>query len=338
MAKIGVLLLNIGSPNSYEVEDVKRYLTNFLMDKEVINAPFIVRWPLVNLLIVPKRAPHSAANYKKIWIEGEGSPLTVYTHRFAAKLQQNLGKDYSVKVGMRHADPTILRALDEFQQEGIESLLLAPMFPQYAEATTGSSVKEVEKQLHGRGFQIPTQVLPPFFNAEAFVAPSVERTQQVLQEKQVDHYLFSFHGLPESHIRKVEGCLVSPDCCFEKDACQKNCYRAQCFASATEIAERLGISDRHWSVSFQSRLGRAEWLKPSTEHSLEVLAKTGKKSVAVLCPSFVADCIETLEEIGIGGKEAFEENGGQEFHLIPCVNEDSHWVEGFSDLVRRHSH
>ena len=334
MAKKGVLLLNIGSPNSYQVEDVKKYLTNFLMDKDVINAPFLIRWPLVNLLIVPKRAPYSAANYKKVWMEGEGSPLTVYTDRFAKKLQTSLGKDYSVKVGMRYADPSIETALNEFEKEGISSLLLAPMFPQYAEATTGSSVKEVERQMQMRGYKVSTKVLPPFFNEEAFIGPSIELTKQAVKDKHIDHYLFSFHGLPESHIRKVEGCLITPDCCFEKNACAKNCYRAQCFASATEMAERMNIPDSHWSVSFQSRLGRAEWLKPSTEHSLEVLGQTGKKNIAVLCPSFVADCIETLEEIGIGGEEVFKENGGQSFTLIPCVNEDASWVQGFSEIIR----
>lgn len=336
-AKKGVLLLNIGSPASYEVHDVKKYLTTFLMDKDVISAPFLLRWPLVNLLIVPKRAPFSAANYKKVWMENEGSPLTVHTDRFAKKLQKDLGSEYSVKVGMRYAEPTIERALNEFANEGIGSLLLAPMFPQYAEATTGSSIKEVLKQIKSREWDIPTETLPSFFAEEAFIGPSVNLTQKKIKDKKIDHYLFSFHGLPEAHIRKVPGCLTSPDCCFEKDACAKNCYRAQCVASATQIAERLQIPDGHWSISFQSRLGRAEWLKPSTDHSLEVLAKTNKKSIAVLCPSFVADCIETLEEIGIGGEELFKENGGESFDLIPCVNEDPEWTQGFANIIRRHN-
>lgn len=334
MAKQGVLLLNIGSPKSYEVEDVKKYLTTFLMDKDVIDMPFILRWPLVNLLIVPKRAPFSAGNYKKVWLEGEGSPLTVYTERFAKKLQQDLGENYVVKIGMRYAEPTIDRALKEFSEEGIQKVLLAPMFPQYAEATTGSSIKYTLGQIKHHSYQLQTEVLPPFFDAEAFVGPSVELAQEKTSGKNIDHYLFSFHGLPESHIRKVPGCLTSPDCCFEQNACAKNCYRAQCFASARQMAERLGIPDSHWSVAFQSRLGRAEWLKPSTDHSLEVLAKTGKKNIAVLCPSFVADCIETLEEIGIGGEELFKENGGQEFYLVPCVNENTDWVQGFANLIR----
>ncbi|MGE5086845.1 MAG: ferrochelatase [Bacillota bacterium] len=334
MAKTGILLLNIGSPRSYEVPEVKKYLSNFLMDEEVINLPFIFRWPLVNLLIVPKRGPISAGNYKKIWMEGQGSPLTVYTQHFADKLQRSLGSDFSVKVGMRYSDPSIPSALKEFATEGVQNLFLAPMFPQYADATTGSSLREVERQIKKLHLDFNVKSLRDFYQDASFIDPSVQITKDVLKDEKIDHYLFSFHGLPESHVRKMEGCLKSETCCFEKSACEKPCYRAQCFATATAIAKKLDLQPSHWSLSFQSRLGRAEWLKPSTEHSLEVLGKTGKKNIAVLCPSFVADCIETLEEIGIGGEETFRHNGGEKYHLIPCMNEDNRFVEGFANLIR----
>ncbi|KYG66257.1 ferrochelatase [Bdellovibrio bacteriovorus] len=334
MAKKGVLLLNIGSPESYQVQDVKTYLLNFLMDRDVIDLPWIVRYPLVNWIIVPKRAPFSAANYKKVWMEGEGSPLTVFSDRFAKKLQTALGSEYSVKVGMRYAEPTIDRALAEFSSEGLKDLLIVPMFPQYAEATTGSSVKYTLNQIQKRGGHLNTQVLPAFFDEECFINPSADLARQTVSGKEVDHFLFSFHGLPESHVKKIEGCLITPDCCLQKNACAKNCYRAQCFASAQAIANRLGLQKNQWSVSFQSRLGRAEWLKPSTEHSIQELAKRGLKSIAVICPSFVADCIETLEEIGIGGEEVFHEHGGKEFNLVPCVNENDAWVSGFAELIK----
>lgn len=336
MAKIGILILNIGSPRSYEVPEVKKYLSNFLMDEEVINLPFFFRWPLVNLLIVPKRGPISAGNYKKIWMEGEGSPLTVYTQRFADKLQSALGSGYSVKVGMRYSDPSIPTALKEFAAEKVETVFLAPMFPQYADATTGSSLREVESQMQKLHLNFKLKNLRDFYQDKAFIDPAVEITQQSLKDAPIDHYLFSFHGLPESHVRKMEGCLTSETCCFEKNSCNKPCYRAQCFATAAAMAEKMNLQPSHWSLSFQSRLGRAEWLKPSTEHSLEVLAKTGKKNVAVLCPSFVADCIETLEEIGIGGQETFHHNGGGQYHLVPCVNDNDHFVQGFADLVKAH--
>ncbi|MEK2646865.1 ferrochelatase [Bdellovibrio sp. BCCA] len=334
MAKKGVLLLNIGSPKSYEIKDVKKYLNTFLMDKDVINLPFVFRWPLVHLLIVPRRAPFSAENYKKVWLQGEGSPLTVYTQKFANRLQKDLGSDYLVKVGMRYAEPGIEKALREFEESGVETIILAPLFPQYAEATTESSLKEVDRLAGRLGIDIPTESLPPFFDEKAFIDPTVRIIQETLGDEKPDHYLFSFHGLPESHIRKVPGCLRSEDCCFEENACAKNCYRAQCFESATQIAESLGLLDSHWSVSFQSRLGRGEWLKPATDHSLEILAQTGKKKVAVICPSFVADCIETLEEIGIGGQETFKEHGGQEYRLIPCLNDDKEWTSKFAGLIR----
>lgn len=334
MSKKGVLLLNIGSPRTYQVEDVKAYLKTFLMDKDIINIPFFVRWPLVHGIIVPRRAPFSAENYKKIWMENEGSPLTVYTNRFAKALQESLGSSYSVKVGMRYSDPLIGKALEEFAKEEISSLLIVPLYPQYAEATTGSSVKEVNRWLKKLGLDIPTSVLPPFYVDDSFIKPSVRLVKESTAGKNFDHYLFSFHGLPESQVRKVHGCLRTEDCCFDQDACAKNCYRAQCYATATKMAESLNLPDSHWSVSFQSRLGRAEWIKPATDHTLEVLAQKGKKSVAVVCPSFVADCIETLEEIGIGGQEIFEHNGGTDYQLVPCVNDDREWIEGFASLLR----
>ncbi|WP_347358293.1 ferrochelatase [Bdellovibrio sp.] len=333
MSKKGLLLINIGSPRSYEVADVKKYLTAFLMDKEVINLPFLLRWPLVNLLIVPRRAPFSAENYKKVWMD-EGSPIAVYTRRFAGELKKHLGNDYVIKIGLRYSEPSVETALQELADEKVDEIIVAPMFPQYAEATNGSSFNLVDELVKDRNIQIPLRRVPAFFDHPAFINPSIEITRDSLQDKKVDHYLFSFHGLPESHIRKNQGCLVTEDCCFEKNACAKNCYRAQCFATATKIAESLDLLPSHWSVSFQSRLGRAEWLKPATDHSLEVLAQTGKKNIAVICPSFVADCIETLEEIGIGGQETFHEFGGENYYLVPCVNENPQWVQGFAQLVQ----
>lgn len=330
MAKTGVLLLNIGSPRSYEVPDVKKYLTHFLMDKEVINLPFIFRWPLVNLLIVPKRGPISAGNYKKIWLEN-GSPLTVYTVDFAAKLQQELGDKYLVKVGMRYSDPDIPTALKEFAAAGIENVLLAPMYPQYADATTGSSLREVQRQIKKLHLNFKVKSIRDFYQHPSFVDPGVEIAKEFLKGKEVSHYLFSFHGLPESHVKVNQGCLTTPDCCIKPNACNKPCYRAQCLATATAMAEKMGLSKDQWSLSYQSRLGRAEWLKPSTEDTIAKLAD--KKSIAVLCPSFVADCIETLEEIGIGGEETFHHAGGKDYHLVPCVNVNENWVNKFARFV-----
>ncbi len=337
MAKTGVLLLNIGSPQSYEVPDVKKYLENFLMDKDVINLPWLFRWILVKGLIVPRRAPFSAANYKKVWLN-EGSPLTVYTDRFAAELQSALGPKFYVTVGMRYSMPSIQDALDKFKSEQVDSILLAPLFPQYAEATTGSSIKESLRLIKENSLNVPVKKLNHFYANKDFVQLTAQSTREALKDSSkdpsVEHYLFSFHGLPESHVRKMQGCLQNESCCLQQGACEKPCYRAQCFATASAVAKELGLSSNQWSVSYQSRLGREEWLKPSTDHSLDELAKSGKTKIAVLCPSFVADCIETLEEIGIGGKADFLKAGGKEFHLIPCLNDSRSWAKGFADLIR----
>lgn len=335
MSKKGLLLLNIGSPRSYEVPDVAKYLRTFLMDEDIINIPFFVRWPLVNAIIVPRRAPFSAANYKKIWMEGEGSPLTVYTQRFATQLAQELGSEYVVKIGMRYSDPSIEEALKEFAQEAVESIILAPMYPQYAEATTGSSLKEVERLQKKLGLQFKTKILPPFYANKEFIDPTAKVTQATLANKEVEHYLFSFHGLPESQVKKVQGCLVTENCCFEKNACAKKCYRAQCFATADAVANKLGLEKNQWSVAFQSRLGRGEWLKPATDDTIEKLAGQGIKKIAVICPSFVADCIETLEEIGIGAAELFHEKGGTDYHLVPCLNDQKEWVAEFAENLAK---
>lgn len=334
MAKKGVLLINIGSTSSYAVSDVKKFLKKFLMDKDVISIPFLLRWFLVHGIIVPRRAKASAENYKKIWIENEGSPLVVYTKSFAHLLQQDLGKNYVIKIGMRYNPPTIENALREFAEENVETIILAPLYPQYAAATTGSSLNEIDRFIGRLGIEILTETLPPFYNEDAFIQSYVDQIQKKLTNKNPDHYLFSFHGLPESQIRKIKNCLTSETCCFESDACQKGCYRAQCFSIATKIAEVLNIPDSHWSVSFQSRLGRGEWLKPATDHTLEVLARKGKKSVAVVCPSFVTDCLETLEEIGMEGQSTFKQNGGEEFILVPCLNNSPEWTQRFADLLK----
>ncbi|MNJ93255.1 Ferrochelatase [compost metagenome] len=334
MAKTGILLLNIGSPVSYEVADVKKYLLRFLMDKDIITAPYLVRWPLVHIGIVPRRAPQSAHNYKTVWM-AEGSPLMVYTRRFAEKLQNELGSEYHVALGMRYSEPSIDSALLDFKAKGVSEIIAAPLYPQYAEATTGSSLKELQRVARKLKIDIPVKSIPPFYDSDMFIDPAVQIANETLAAKEVDHYLFSFHGLPKKQIQKVHDCYATEDCCFEVKATAKKCYRAHCYATATKMAERMGLKDGHWSVSFQSRLGPVEWIKPYTDHSLEALAKSGKKRVAILCPSFVADCIETLEEIGIGEKERFLSFGGTEYTMVPCVNDNALWVQRFAESLKK---
>jgi ferrochelatase len=328
--KTGVLLMNIGTPASYEVADVKKYLTEFLMDKDVISLPYPLRWALVNLLIVPKRGPYSAANYKKVWME-EGSPLLVYSKRMCEKFQRALGEQYSVKLGLRYSEPSPNRALQEFHDEGCEKIVVFPLFPQYAEATSGSSIKEFKNILKKMKSTLPIEIVPPFYDKKFFINTSALIAKRALQGKNPDHFLFSFHGLPESQVREVQGCLVSDNCCQQKMACNKNCYRAQCLASAKSIAQAMGLNANQWSVGFQSRLGRAKWIGPSTDEMIADLRTKNISSLAVLCPSFVADCIETLEEIGIGAREDFIKQGGKEFHLVPCMNDEG-WEQAALEL------
>lgn len=328
--KKGLLLNNIGTPVSPETKDVKTYLDEFLMDPEVIGLPFFFRWLLVKGVITPRRSSTSAAKYKSVWMT-EGSPLMVYSQAFARKLSYFLGSQWMVRVGMRYGTPSIKETLQEFKNQGVEEVVIAPLFPQFAQATTGSAVREAERLLKEMNWTPKVKFLPPFFNHQSFLVPQADLIRPILPN--VDHVLFSFHGLPESQVRKIDGCLKSPDCCERANACALNCYRAQSVATAKSLAALLDLPREKWSVSFQSRLGPAKWIGPATDDVLKGLAAKGVKRLAVACPSFVADCLETLEEIGIEGKKEFLHAGGEEYHLIPCVNSESSWVEAFPKIL-----
>lgn len=328
--KHGVLLVNIGSPASYEVKDVKPYLRSFLMDKEVINLPYILRWILVNLIIIPRRAPNSAAKYKQVWLD-EGSPLTVYSERFRKLVQSFLGVKFIVETGMSNSSPTIEEAFVKLLNSNIDSLLVVPMYPQFAQATSGSVKNEIlrlEKKYHLQ--HKPVIFLPPFYSEKSFVDNSVRITKAFLDGKTVDHYLFSYHGLPESQILKNSFCQINNECCAKQSSRLQGCYRAQCIQTTKLFALELGLRDDQWTLSFQSRLGRAKWLGPSTEDTLKELAHKGIKNLAVLSPSFVADCIETIEELGMEGRETFEHAGGLNMYLVPCLNGDEKWAQDFA--------
>lgn len=330
----GVLLINIGSPASFEVKDVKPYLKKFLMDKEVIRLPFIPRWILVNWLIVPRRSISSAAKYKQVWLP-EGSPLTVYSERFRQEMQSVLGDDFIVETGMSNSHPNIEEALLKLVKQDVAEILVVPMYPQDAMATTGSAKNEILRLEKKHGLRMPFYFMPPFYSDAPFLKNSVRITQEFLRDKEVDHYLFSYHGLPESHILRNEGCKIDDSCCTQQTSRLKGCYRAQCLQTTRLLVRDLGIPDGKWSYSFQSRLGRAKWLGPATEHHLQELAKKGVRHLAVLCPSFVADCIETIEEIGLEGGKTFTDAGGEKLHLVPCLNGDSRWAREFAEHCRK---
>lgn len=326
--KTGLILNNIGTPDSPSSSDVKKYLDQFLMDPDVIPLPYPIRWFLVKVLITPRRAPASAEKYQSIW-RPEGSPLLIYSQKFAEDLQAVLGSSWSVQLGMRYGQPSLESALICLREQNVEKLILAPLYPQYAEATTGSAWKETQRLLNLMKWKVSCEVIPEFHQSLEFLAPQANLIRKIPAE----HTVFSFHGLPENQVCRRPGCLDHEVPIRPQSVCEPRCYRFQCLQTAFDLAEQLGLQREQWSFSFQSRLGPTKWIGPSTEEVLATLGRKKIKSVAIACPSFVADCLETLEEIGMGGAEDFHRAGGGDYRLVPCLNHNLDWIEGFSRLV-----
>lgn len=328
--KIGILINNIGTPASPTPEKVGEYLREFLMDPEVINLPFFIRYPLVNWLIVPKRKFISAENYKKVWT-AQGSPLRYLSEDFCTKLQNRLGDKFVVRLGMNYGEPNLEKALLELSHEAIDLLIFCPMFPQHAEATTGAAKRTFSRILKKMNWGVSHLFLPPFFRNEDFLDWHARQLNHHVSK--VTHVLFSYHGLPESQVKKIPGCLTNKDCCEDSTRCLLNCYRAQCFETSRHLALRLGLKKSQYTVAFQSRLGRAEWIKPYSQDAVEEIAKNGCKNLLVVSPAFVTDCLETLEEIKLGLAETFTHAGGNELIYSPAPNASDDWVEGFSKIL-----
>jgi ferrochelatase len=329
-AKRGILLVNLGSPDSPSVPDVRRYLNQFLMDPRVIDSPWIIRRLVVGLFILPTRPKKSAKAYASIWTP-EGSPLIVISRKVEKLLRAKI--DMPLSLGMSYGNPSIAAALKELLSErgkGIEEVLLIPMYPHYAMSTFETVVVEVEKQLKQLAPNVRLVNRPPFYNDDDYIDALVASAKSHL-ESGYDHILFSYHGLPERHLRKSDPtkthCLMSPACCQTPSEAHKTCYRHQVFTTTEEFVKKAGVPRDKYSIAFQSRLGRDPWLQPYTDDVIETLAESGVKRLLVMCPSFVADCLETLEEIGDEGKEEFLEHGGQEFQLVPCLNEHPQWID-----------
>ena len=347
--KTGVFLVNLGTPDSPSTPDVRKYLREFLMDGRVIDIPFILRFMLVNGIIAPFRAPKSAKIYKEVW-EERGSPLKFYGEDITKMLQESLGDHYKVVLGMRYQSPSIESALQEFRSEGIEKIIVVPLFPQYASATTGS-VKEKVMKVVSKWQIIPEiNFIHSYFDHPLFIKAFEERGQKYMNEEKYDHYIFSYHGLPERQIRKGDStgnCLKAakenPELAGEANCCatlhqgNRSCYRAQCFATTRLLAEALQIPEEDYTVCFQSRLGNDPWIKPYTEDLIKELVKNGKKRVLAFSPAFVADCLETTIEIGEEYKEVFEEEGGEHWQLVESLNDSSIWVEALKVLVEEHN-
>lgn len=330
----GLLLVNIGTPDAPEPGAVRRYLAEFLSDRRVIDLPSISRWLLVHAIVLPFRSGRSSEAYRKIWTE-RGSPLLVHGQDLATALEQRLS--VPVRVGMRYGRPSIASALGELRAKDCEHIVVLPLFPQYASATTGSAVDAVNRAVERSRIASSLEVVPPFFHHSGFLHAFAARARATLADDPAEKLLFSFHGLPESQIRKEdpsgEHCLVREDCCSPARAGPQNCYRAQCFATARGIAERLGLTEDRSEVTFQSRLGRTPWLRPYTDQRVRELAASGTRRLVVLCPAFVADCLETLEEIGLRTAETFRAAGGERLTLIPSLNADPLWIDGIVRIL-----
>jgi ferrochelatase len=328
MTDHALLLVNLGSPASTSVADVRSYLNQFLMDPYVVDLPWPLRRLLVSLILI-KRPAASAHAYASIWWE-DGSPLVV--------LSKRLQEAMKVELAMRYGEPSLQTVLTRLAAQGIKQVTLAPLYPQFADSTTTTVIEEARRVVREQKLPISFSILPPFYDQPEYLDALVDSAKPYL-EQDFDHLLLSFHGLPERHLHKLDPsghCLKGADCCrTASPEVLATCYRAQCLRSAELFAQRLGLKPEQWSVSFQSRLGKAKWIEPYTEARLDELGKQGVKKLLVMCPAFVADCIETLEEIGDRGREQFVEAGGESLQLVPCLNDHSSWVAALKTLSER---
>lgn len=336
MKKTGILLINLGTPDSPHPKDVYRYLIEFLTDGRVIDSPWLMRQLLVRGLIVPKRYRQSARFYQEIWTP-QGSPLKFYGYRVKELLQKKLGESFQVELGMRYQNPSIGAALNTLLEAQIQRLLVLPLFPQYASATTGSVHQKVMEEISSLQV-IPQTTFVNHYADHPKVIQAFCATAEPYDVHAYDHILFSFHGLPERQIRKADRsqCCLKRNCCDQFSKKNQNCYSAQCYATAQAIAGKLNLQSEQFSISFQSRLGKDPWIQPYTSEVLAKLAKQGKKRLLVFCPAFVCDCLETIYEIGVEYAMEFKHAGGQHLDLVPGLNDHSEWIEALSAIVHDH--
>jgi ferrochelatase len=331
MSSKAILLVNLGSPASTKVADVTEYLREFLTDERVIDIPFVRKF-VVPQIILRTRPKKSAEAYKKIWTE-KGSPLIVISEKQQRLLQEQV--DIPVYLAMRYGQPSIASILGKMSDDGITDLLLIPMYPHYAMSSYETVVVKVEEEIKNLGLPIQTTLVQPFYDESDYIKALVTSAKPYL-EKGFDKLLFSFHGIPERHLiigdPSHAHCLTE-NCCKREHPAHHTCYKHQCLSTAEAFLKEAGIPEEKSFISFQSRLGRDPWLQPYTDKTIQRFAEEGHKKILVIMPAFVADCLETLEEIGQEGKAIFEENGGEELVAIPCLNEHPEWIRFLADKV-----
>ena len=335
----GIVLMNLGSPDSTEIKDVKKYLMEFLMDNRVIDYPYLFRKLLVGGIIVPFRTSRSAKAYQRIWTD-EGSPLVVITKQLQECVKQEI--EEPVEIAMRYGNPSVDYAFRNLMKKvpNLKEVIAIPMYPQYAMSSYETAVEHAKK-VHRKGkFPFTLITVKPFYNNEDYLLALKESIIPYLKQD-FDHILFSYHGIPERHILKgdITGshCLRTTECCDTPSPAHTQCYRHQCLYTMKKMAELLDLPKEKYSFSFQSRLGREEWLKPYTDFRLKEFPAEGVKKLLVVCPAFVSDCLETLEEIAMEGKHTFMEAGGESFTFIPCLNIQPLWVKSIAKWIKQYS-
>lgn len=331
----GILLVNLGSPKSPTAKDVKPYLDEFLMDKRVIDLPYLLRAFVVKGIILNTRPEKSAAAYQKIWWK-EGSPLIVLSERLQKKVQAAI--DLPIALAMRYGEPSIKTGLQELKEKGVTDVLMIPLYPQFAMATT-ETINVLAEELRSKYFTtMKITSFPAFYKRPEYINALAHSIKEHLRDFDYDHILFSYHGVPERHIRKSDitnsHCKIDQSCCNTPSKAHDFCYRHQCLETTKQVAAALQLSEGTYSDSFQSRLGIDKWLQPPTDATINGLAESGTKKIAVVTPAFVSDCLETLEEIGMEAAAEFKKHGGHEFRTIPCLNDDALWVEALTTWIK----
>ncbi|MBC7830158.1 MAG: ferrochelatase [Chitinophagaceae bacterium] len=336
--KRGIVLMNLGSPDSISVKDVRRYLNEFLMDERVIDKPYLFRKILVSGIIVPFRAPKSAEAYKSIWTE-KGSPLIEFTRQLQNALQQQISEP--IEIAMRYGNPSVKSAYDNLQSKipELEEVIAIPLYPHYAMSSYETAV-EYAREIHAKNkYAFKLNFVKPFFNHPYYIHALTESIRPYLSQP-YDHILFSYHGIPERHVMKTDGtgvhCLKVNNCCEIDSPAHATCYRHQIITTTRLVAEKLELPTGKCSFSFQSRLGRDEWLKPYTAKRFEEMPQEGIKKLLIVCPAFVADCLETLEEIAVEGRNSFIQSGGELLTVIPCLNTHPLWVKTIANWIKEY--
>ena len=335
----GVLLINLGSPDSTETKDVKRYLSEFLMDERVIDIAYWKRFLLIKGIILQVRPKKSGVAYKKIWCE-EGSPLVIISERFSKKVSSK--SSLPIELAMSYGSMSMEKGFKALTDQGVDEILLVPLYPHYAMSSYETVTVKAEQIIEDHYPNVTMDILPTFYNQPDYIKVMSANIKNHLEGFDYDHVLFSYHGIPERHIKKSDPtknhCKLNGSCCERNSVAHHTCYRHQCFETTKEIVKILGLKKGSYSNSFQSRLLKDPWLKPYTDFELEKFPNEGKKKIAVVTPAFVSDCLETLEEIAMEGKEDFLEAGGTAYKHIPCMNDNDDWVDVMVSWINKWEH